>query len=119
MTKIFCILLIVSFIVFIAVISLIRDGSVSNKVGYTVLIISAIVVIVSIYVCFFAGVESNNTDSYNGPTNSYNGPTKWTDSDGNVYTDQNDDGEYDFSDYIQEQDPDLYNDIKDRYENLQ
>ena len=37
---------------------------------------------------------------------------------GNSYKDHNGDGEYGFSDYLKDQAPDVYDDIKDRYDSL-
>ena len=39
-------------------------------------------------------------------------------NDNGGYNDYNGDGEYKFSDYLKDQAPDLYNDIKDRYDSL-
>lgn len=73
-------------------------GLVTVAVVVLILIISAIIGLSS------GGSGSKSSSSYK----SYNS-----------YNDYNGNGEYDLSDYMKDEAPDLYNDIKDRYESLQ
>ena len=67
--------------------------------------------VLAVMVVCLVGCGSNDYDSKANTDNDYS-------YSGGSYKDHNGDGEYGFSDYLKDQAPDLYDDIKDRYDSL-
>lgn len=86
------------------------NKNILNKIFYVICsIIACVVIILPPIISFAGGVKPVNTNKYDDYDYSYSD---------NKYNDYNGDGEYGFSDYLKDQAPDLYDDIKDRYDSL-
>ena len=74
-------------------------------------IVVMLVIIIAIISQCSSSNDSDNSSSRRSSSSSSSSSSKYKDHNGN--------GEYDLSDYMKDEAPDLYNDIKDRYEGLQ